>query len=117
MNRIASLRRRATPAARALLLCGGLLLGTVRAAGGEPAHEIRISQHRFAPAEVAVPRGTTVHWVNDDDDAHTVTSDGGAFASAGLDTHEEFTFTFGAAGTFPYHCALHPMMTGRVVVR
>ncbi len=118
MNRITSLRRPAAAAAGAgLLLCAALLLGAVRADAGDPVREVRIAQHRFAPGDVTVARGTTVRWVNDDDDPHTVTADGGAFASAGLDTHEEFAFTFGAPGTFAYHCALHPMMTGRIVVR
>jgi plastocyanin len=29
----------------------------------------------------------------------------------------EFSFTFKTAGTFPYHCAIHPGMVGRVVAR
>ncbi len=116
MTRFARLRRRSTLAAGAALLCAGLLLASARAAGGERVRVVHISRHRFVPGEVEVARGTTVRWVNDDDDPHTVTADGGAFASAGLDTHEEYTFTFGAAGLFSYHCALHPMMTGRIVV-
>ena len=115
---MASARRHLSRADRAGLLLGAaLLLATGRAGGVDPAAEVRISQYRFAPRELTVPRGAVVRWVNDDDEPHTVTSDGGAFASSGLDTHEQFTFTFDAAGTYPYHCALHPTMTGRVVVR
>ncbi len=79
--------------------------------------EIRIAQHRYEPRVITVSPGTTLRWVNEDDDAHTVTADGGAFASRGLDTHEAFAFTFSAPGTYRYHCALHPGMTGRVVVK
>ncbi len=86
------------------------------AAGAEPA-EVRIKQHQYAPQAITVPRGTTIRWVNDDDDPHTVTSENGTFASRGIDTHEEFTFTFNAPGTYAYHCALHPTMTGSVVVK
>jgi plastocyanin len=115
---MASVRRHHSRAARAGLLLGaGLLLATGRAGGVDPAAEVHISQFRFAPRELTVPRGAAVRWVNDDDEPHTVTSDGGAFASSGLDTHEQFTFTFDAAGAYPYHCALHPTMTGRVVVK
>jgi plastocyanin len=79
--------------------------------------EVRIAEHRYAPEAVTVPRGTTVRWVNDDDDPHTVTSDQDAFASPGMDKREAWTFTFSAPGTYAYHCALHPTMTGTVVVR
>lgn len=81
------------------------------------AAEVRIAEHRYAPETITVPRGATVRWVNEDDDPHTVTSDGDAFASPGLDRREAWTFTFAAAGTYAYHCALHPTMTGTVVVR
>jgi plastocyanin len=104
---------------RAVLSLGvatALLAATNPAAGAGPV-EVRISQHRFAPGTVVVQSGATVRWVNDDDDPHTVTSDTGAFASPGLDTREEFTFTFRAPGTYTYYCALHPMMKGTVVVR
>lgn len=79
--------------------------------------EIRIAQHRYRPQAITVSPGTTLRWVNDDEDPHTVTADGGAFASRGIDTHEAFTFTFAAPGAYRYHCALHPGMTGEVVVR
>ncbi len=86
-------------------------------AEGAPPAEIRIAQHRYQPRVATVSPGTTLRWVNEDEDAHTVTADGGAFASRGLDTHEVFTFTFSTPGTYRYHCALHPGMTARVVVR
>ena len=86
------------------------------AEGARPA-EVRIAQHRYLPREITVSPGTTLRWVNEDEDPHTVTADGGAFASRGIDLHEAFTFTFSAPGTYRYHCALHPGMTGKVVVK
>ena len=88
----------------------------VLAEGASPT-EIRIAQHRYQPRVITVSPGTTLRWVNEDEDPHTVTADGGAFASRGIDTHEAFTFTFPAPGTYRYHCALHPDMTGEVVVK
>ena len=60
--------------------------------------------------------GTTVTWINHDDDAHTVTSTANAFRSPGLDTDEKFSFTLHQPGTYEYFCTLHPLMTGKVVV-
>lgn len=103
---------------RAVLSLGvaSALLAAPAASADGPA-EVRIAQHRYAPETVVVERGATVRWVNFDDDPHTVTADEGAFASAGLDTREEYTFTFREPGTYAYHCALHPMMKATVVVR
>jgi plastocyanin len=60
---------------------------------------------------------TRVRWVNDDEDAHTVASATGAFASPGLDRGEAFAHTFTVPGTYAYFCALHPGMTGTITVR
>ncbi len=78
--------------------------------------EVRISDFAFAPRDLRVKRGATVRWVNQDQEPHTVTSDAGAFGSRGLDAGEGYAFTFEKAGRFPYHCSLHPTMTGTVVV-
>ncbi|HEU4382231.1 MAG TPA: cupredoxin family copper-binding protein [Anaeromyxobacteraceae bacterium] len=89
----------------------------IRTAGAGPeGAEVRISDFAFAPREIRVKRGATVHWQNQDQEPHTVTSDADAFGSRGLDAGEGYAFTFEKAGRFPYHCALHPMMTGTVVV-
>ena len=52
----------------------------VLAEGASPT-EIRIAQHRYQPRVITVSPGTTLRWVNEDEDPHTVTADGGAFAS------------------------------------
>jgi plastocyanin len=102
-----------------LPLAAAAALLHARAALAEDARptEIRIAQHRYQPRTITVAPGATLRWVNEDEDPHTVTADGGAFASRGLDTREAFTFTFPAPGTYRYHCALHPDMTGEVVVK
>ncbi len=48
---------------------------------------------------------------------HTVTGNDKTFASKGLDTGDEFRYTFGRDGSFAYHCAIHPYMKGVVHVR
>ena len=72
----------------------------------------------FGPAGAAIPTGTTVTWVNDDDAPHTVVAvDGKSFRSRALDSGERFSFTFTSPGTWSYFCSVHPQMTGKVVVK
>lgn len=72
----------------------------------------------FQPAEVRVPAGRRVTWVNCGEEAvaHTSTADEGAWASPSLGPGQAFTRTFPTPGAFSYHCAPHPFMVGRVVV-
>ncbi len=78
---------------------------------------IAIEGFKYQPATLTVSVGTTVTWVDQDDDAHTVTADDGRFTSAGLDRGEQFSYRFTAPGTYAYHCALHPQMTARIIVK
>jgi plastocyanin len=78
---------------------------------------VGIKEFKFAPAALTVPRGTTVTWVNHDEEPHTVTSATGAFASTGLVKDDSFAQTFSKPGTYQYFCALHPHMNATVIVR
>jgi plastocyanin len=78
--------------------------------------EVTIDNFSFRPQTLTVAVGTTVTWTNRDDIPHTVVSDGGVFKSKARDTEEMFSYTFDQAGTYPYHCSIHPKMTGQVVV-
>src|SRR5712691_2785686 len=68
------------------LLVLGLALTT--GASAAPVPQLEIHHFKFSPATVTVAPGTTVRWVNRDEETHTVTSSAGLFASAGLDTDE-----------------------------
>jgi plastocyanin len=70
----------------------------------------------FQTADVRVPAGGRVTWINCDTDTHTSTADGGQWASPLVPPGERFTQTFPTTGEFPYHCEPHPFMTGRVIV-
>jgi len=79
---------------------------------------IHIDNFAFGPSGAAIPTGTTVTWVNDDDAPHTVVAvDGKSFRSRALDSGERFSFTFTSPGTWSYFCSVHPQMTGKVVVK
>jgi len=79
--------------------------------------QIVIGNFTFTPNALTVPVGTTITWVNHDDIPHTVTAKDHSFTSAGLDTDESFSHTFGAAGTYVYYCTIHATMTATITVR
>lgn len=81
-----------------------------------PSPVVHISNFTFAAPAIAVKRGTTVTWVNDDDIPHTVVAADKSFKSKVLDTGDTFSFTFAKAGQIGYFCSLHPHMTGKVMV-
>jgi 3',5'-cyclic-AMP phosphodiesterase len=47
---------------------------------------------------------------------HNVISTEKKFASPVLDTDEQFSHRFDAAGRYPYYCSIHQKMTGQIVV-
>jgi hypothetical protein len=77
---------------------------------------VNIVDFAFDPAAVEVPVGATVTWTNGGGAPHTATADDGSFDSRRLQPGESFSQTFDAAGSFPYHCEIHPQMTGTVTV-
>jgi hypothetical protein len=80
------------------------------------------SLFHYYPEDIAIPAGTTIAWFNDDPgQPHTVTSgnpDGPSniFNSDLMPYNSFFQYTFDEAGTFDYHCTIHPWRTGTVTV-
>lgn len=78
------------------------------------------------PFTVTLASGGLVRWFNDDQTegtyggsrgtAHNITADDGSFVSGTLAPAGSFQFTFGAEGTYPYHCSIHPTMQGMITV-
>lgn len=81
--------------------------------------QVVIASFAFGPVTLTVPRGTTVTWINRDEDAHTVTAAGDRplFKSPPLDTGDRYAFKFDTPGTYTYFCSIHPAMKGVVIVR
>jgi plastocyanin len=82
-------------------------------------NQVVIDNFRFSPRKLTVPAGTKVTWVNRDDVPHTATSTAKprVFDSKSLDTDDQFAHTFATPGTYEYFCAVHPHMTGQIVVK
>jgi len=76
----------------------------------------------WSPADITINAGDTVHWMNVDTAAHTVTggspADGpsGVFDSSLVMADAVYAFTFDDAGSYDYFCMVHPWMTGIVNV-
>ena len=116
-----SLGRGALAAASALLAV--VFAATGMFAGGQSASAataaVSISGFAFSPATLNIGVGDTVTWTNNESTAipHTVTSDTGTeLNSATLNPTNTYSHTFTTAGTFTYHCSIHPTMHGSVVV-
>jgi plastocyanin len=92
------------------------LIGNLPSAAAQGAASVAIVDFAFDPGSVTVDVGGTVTWTNQGAVAHTVTADDGSFDSGTVDAGGSFSFTFETAGTFSYHCAIHPNMVGTVVV-
>ena len=77
---------------------------------------VKITATAFTPASVTINTGDAVKWTNSDTKNHQVVANNGAFASPTIAPGKTYTHVFNTAGTYRYHDALHPSLTGRVVV-
>ena len=96
-----------------------LALVPVLAHGAPAGSVVTVHLHgdAYMPPSITIHTGDTVRFVNDDDDAHTVTATDGSFDSKGMDTNGSWSHTFSRVGTYRYFCDLHPFMKGTVIVK
>jgi plastocyanin len=87
------------------------------AVAATPKPVVHLKDDAFQPATITVDVGELVTFVNDDDDAHTVTASDNSFDSKGLDTHQQWTHVFTRPGRYAYFCTLHPFMKGTIIVK
>ncbi len=99
-----------------LILCSNATAAAEPAAATPAARTIHIKNFLFAPATATIHSGDAVTFVNDDDEAHTVTAKDKSFDSAGMDAGSRWQHTFRQTGSFTYFCELHPYMTATLVV-
>jgi plastocyanin len=91
------------------------------AAGGDAtllpaALTIHIKDFKYDPTPAKIHAGDRVTFINDDDEAHTVTADDKSFDSEGLDGAGTWQHVFTKPGTYSYFCELHPYMKATIVV-
>ena len=100
----------------ALVLAVVLRSATATGETAQPT-EIKVDNFTFAPETLTVPANSTVTWTNKDDVPNVIASTDGLFRSKGLDTDDHYSFKFTKPGTYNYFCAIHPKMTGKIVVQ
>ena len=89
--------------------------GTTPTTASSSGNSVSIMNFSFTPNSLTVKVGTKVTWTNHDSVTHTVTANQGAFNSPVL-PGSSFSFTFTKAGTYAYHCMIHPSMMATIVV-
>jgi plastocyanin len=73
---------------------------------------------QFAPSAIAVSKGATVTWTNQDNTAHNVTFADASVVSIGdFVSGSKSTVMPSTAGTYSYRCTIHPGMNGTVTVQ
>jgi len=91
-------------------------------AGAPPVVIVVMDDYAFNPPRVTIQKGTTVVWINQESEVHTVRADDEKFDSGDLERGAVFSAAFTEAGTFPYYCIYHGDqggvdMAGAVIVK
>jgi plastocyanin len=90
--------------------------------GTSVAATVAITEYQFTPETTRAAAGKTVQWVNNGLLTHTTVSDNNVWTSgqltggmpttyAGTSGGQSYNYTFNTAGTYSYHCVLHPPAT------
>jgi plastocyanin len=78
---------------------------------------VTIQSFAFSPATITVKVGDSVTWTNQDSVGHSATADDNSFDTGVFSQGQSKSITFSKAGTFTYHCSVHPNMKAKVVVQ
>ena len=109
----ASAEPSAPASAEASAPAGGAACSESSAAG-----EVSVSIEGFAfkPASISATVGQTITFTNGDSAPHTATLDDGSCTTPNIANGASDGLTFTAAGTYPFHCNVHPNMKGTITI-
>jgi len=84
----------------------------------EALYTIVINESKFSPAEILVPVGTQVVWLQRDSVPHEIVFKSQDISGSNtLDKmNEKFKVIFKEPGEYEYSCSIHPSMTGKIIV-
>lgn len=83
-------------------------------AGASRAGSVEINHFAFHPPTLRVAKGGTVTFANASKVTHTAT--GGNFDTGFIKPGKSVAVRFKQKGTFAYHCEIHPLMHGKIIV-
>ncbi|HEY2802761.1 MAG TPA: cupredoxin domain-containing protein [Actinomycetota bacterium] len=101
------------------LIAGALVVGLALPAEAATTTISIVSRTQgFNPTTVSGAEGTTFAWNNTDSIQHTSTQDSplALWNTSTINAGATKSVTVASAGAYPYHCAIHPTMTGTVKV-
>jgi len=80
---------------------------------------VQISDDKFSPASLTVPKDTKVKWTWTGSNPHSVV---GKFGNKDVSSEQHrrsgsFELTLDTPGTYTYQCGVHPAMTGKIIVQ
>jgi len=78
---------------------------------------VQIANFAFSPATLTIKVGDIVTWTNQDSVGHSATADDNSFDTGILAQGKSGIVTFSKAGIYKYHCRVHPMMHGTIIVQ
>jgi plastocyanin len=99
-----------------IVFAGAICALAFVAEAGAAETNVVIGSFAFTPKTLTVSRGAKVVFLNHDEAPHNIVDAKGAFRSPPLETGARYERIFDAPGEIAYFCALHPQMTGKIVV-
>ena len=101
----------------------GATVGATTAAGpcadstGTTTVSASVANNTWTPANVTAKVGDVITWANSDTVPHKVAlDDGSCQMSANIAGGSSASLAFSAAGTYPFHCSVHPSMKGTITI-
>jgi plastocyanin len=101
----------------AVLLATTAATLALAATAGAATISVSIKSTGFSPSTISITHGDMVSWKNNDKVDHQLVADDGSFASPILHAGQSWTVTLSRAGTFRYHDALAPKLSGKITVK
>ena len=97
---------------RGAAACATMAVMAATTALADDANKIVQSGRAFHPVEIAIARGATLDFSNEDEFIHQIYVDSAGFAydSAEQPPGQTLHIAFPDAGTFPIRCHIHPKM-------
>lgn len=78
---------------------------------------VEIKDFAFSPEPVSASVGQSISWTNGDSAPHTATLDDGSCDTGNINQGATAVLVFNEAGSYPYHCNVHPNMKGTIEVQ